>query len=69
MMHEGGQLGLPPKPVNITDGQQNELTLISECIIYVHVLIEYTLPEVLNMHCDKPATTRNDTRFGVYVWL
>lgn len=67
MMREGGQFVLLPKSVNITDGEQNELTLISECIIYVHVLIKYTLPEVLTMRCDRPATTGNDTRFGVYV--
>lgn len=48
-MREGGQLGLPPKPVNIADREQNELTLISECIIYVRVLIEYSLSEVLTM--------------------
>lgn len=45
MMRERGQLGSHPKPLNIADEEENELTLISVGIIYVRVLIEYTLSQ------------------------
>lgn len=59
MMREGGQLGSPPKPVNIADKEQNGLTLISEGIIYVCVLIEYSLRSV-NHALGQPATIDNE---------